>query len=482
MVTTRRQSKDFEPVELTVPHPSRNSKRKRSNNTANATQLPSQPLAKRPRKVKSTAKIGIAPEPAQPTPRLQPVAQPSTEKTPASSKSAERRARKAKARAKEMGATKSGRNRRGAKRSAPDSSDEGPPQPYPVTTPLDPYYDDDDDDADSRYALGPGRKVKKRMPAPTMARQTAELKFEEDGLEEVDKADVAMASKRTVQQDKGIVLLPSTTVNSTNMGAHNAINPSRTENSNQGPKKASFTSGRPSKSVMFTVAEAVEALSLYKDGTINGPAAIDPESRQPYAPLRTGETPSYPVKGTYHLGAIGRYGVDTPPTLPFALTVPLAEHSAPQTTHPASTGDLSRRGLGFNPSLPLRPGPPATRRPNNYCLPFGRYRGRRVDSVPLSYLQTLSESAEFHQDAKLQQAVRDLYPRGLYESEAESFRFESGGFKGRRLDEVPKSYVWGLLRDLRLEGRLGGWKGEAETGLEKALVMWEKRQLDLTRE
>lgn len=490
MVTTCRQPKDLEPVELSVPRPNRNGKRKRSNNAAPAPnqQLPSQPSAKRPRKVKSTAKTGLAPEPTQPTPRLQPAAQPSTEKIPASTKSAERKARKARAKAKKMDATKPGAIQRGGKRSAPvdltmenDSSDEDPLQPFPDTAPLD--SDDDDDDADSRYALGPRQRDKKRKPAPIMARQTAELKFEEDGLEEVDKANVVVASKdkSTVNQDKGISFLPLNTVKSTNMGGHNAINSSRKENSHKGQKKASFTPGAPSWLVMFTVAEAVEALALYKDGTVYGPAAIDPQSRQPYEPLRTGETLSYPVKGTYHLGALGRYGLDTTPALPFALTVPLSEHSMMQTTHSASIGEPSRRGLGFDTALTIRSGPPAARRSNNYCLPFGRYRGRRVDSVPISYLQSIYGSDEYYSDTKLLQAVSDLYPNGLYESDAESFTLESGGFKGKRLDEVPKSYVWGLLRQVN-QGGVAGRKKEGKTRLERALEAWERRQLDLTRD
>lgn len=490
MVTTRRQSKDFEPVELSVPNPNRNGKRKRSNNAAPAPneQLPSQPSAKRSRKVKSTAKTGIAPEPAQSTPRLQSAAQPSTEKIPASTKSAERKARKARAKAKNMDATKVGAIQRGAKRSAlvdltmeNDSSDEDPLQRFLDTAPLD---SDDDDDADSRYALGPRRKDKKRKPAPTMARQTAELKFEEDGLEEVDKANVVVASKdkSTVKQDKRLAFLPLNTVKSTNMGGHNAINSSRQENSHKGQKKASFTPGAPSRLVMFTVAEAVEVLALYKDGTMYGPAAIDPQSRQPYEPLRTGETLSYPVKGTYHLGALGRYGVDTTPALPFALTVPLSEHSMMQTTHSASIGEPSRRGLGFDTALTIRSGPPAVRRSNNYCLPFGRYRGRRVDSVPISYLQSIYGSDEYYSDTKLLQAVSDLYPNGLYESDAESFTLESGGFKGKRLDEVPKSYVWGLLRQVNQGGAVGKKKEDGKTRLERALEAWERRQLDLTQD
>lgn len=466
MVTTRRQSKDFEPVELSVPRPNHHGKRKRSNNAAPAPnqQLPSQPSAKRSRKVKSTAKTGIAPEPAQPTPRLQPAAQPSTEKIPASTKSAERKARRARAKAKKMDATK---------RSAP----------VDLTIEND---SSDDDDADSKYALGPRRENKKRKPASTIARQTAEFKFEEDGLEEVDKANVVVASKdyRTVKQDKRIAFLPSNTVQSANMGGHDAINSSRSrqENSHKGQKKASFTPGAPSRLVMFTVAEAVEALaSSYKDGTMYGPAAIDPQSRQPYEPLRTGETPSYPVKGTYHLGALGRYGVDTTPALPFALTVPLSEHSTMQTTHSTSIGEPSRRGLGFDAALTIRSGPPAARRSNNYCLPFGRYRGRRVDSVPISYLQSICGSDEYCSDTKLLQAVGDLYPNGLYESDAESFTLESGGFKGKRLDEVPKSYVWGLLRQIYKDGAVGK-KKEGETRLERALEAWERRQLDLTRD
>ncbi|KAG9200588.1 hypothetical protein G6514_006931 [Epicoccum nigrum] len=496
MVTTRRQSKDFEPVELSiVPRPDRKGKRKRSNTAApalnadaNAPQLPSQPSAKRTRKVKvkSTAKTGVAPEPAQPT---LPAAQPSTTKIPASTKSAERKTRRARARAKEMNATKFGANQQGAKRSASvdltmetDSSDDEPPrQIHPAASR---EYDVENDDADSRYTLGPRRKEKKRKPAPAIARQTAELKFEEDGLEEVDKANVAVTSinKRTAKQAEGIVSLPSTTVNDNNMAGHNTIKPSRKENNNKGQKKTSFTSGAPSKLVMFTVAEAVEALTLYKDGTMYGPAAIDPQSHQPYSPLRTGETHSYPVKGTYHLGALGRYGIDTTPTLPFALTVPLSEHSMIQTTHSASIGEPLRRGLGFATALAQRPGAPASRRPNNYCLPFGRYRGRRVDSVPISYLQSIYGTDEYYSDTKLLQAVSDLYPNGLFESAVERFTLESGGFKGKRLDEVPKSYVWGLLRKMHRGGKKGEGEGEGETRLQSALEAWERAQLDLTRD
>jgi uncharacterized protein (DUF3820 family) len=472
MVTTRRQSKDFEHVELFFSSPVSNGKRKRT---------------KRPRKVKSTAKTDIAAELAQPTPRQQPAAPSSTGKIPALSKSAERKARRARAKAKKMDATKYGAIQVGAKRSAPvdlttetDSSDEDPLQPFLNRARL--GSDDDDDDADSRYALGPGRKDKRRKPARTMARQTAELKFEEDGLEEVDKANVVVASKgkRTVKQDNRIVSLPST-VKSTNMGGFTPINASRQENSHKVQKKASFTPGAPSRLVMFTVAEAVEALALYKDGTMYGPAAVDPQSRQPYEPVLTGETLSYPVKGTYYLGALGRYGVDTTPALPFALTVPLSEHSMMQTTHPTSTGEPSRRGLGFDTALTLRSKPPAVRRPNNYCLPFGRFCGRRVDSVPISYLQSIYGSDEYYSDTKLLQAVSDLYPNGLYESDAESFTLESGGFKGRRLDEVPKSYVWSLLRQMNQGGAVRK-KKEVKTRLERALEAWEMKQLDLTRD
>ena len=152
-----------------------------------------------------------------------------------------------------------------------------------------------------------------------------------------------------------------------------------------------------------------------------------------------------------------------------------------QTTHSASIGEPSRRGLGFDTALTIRSGPPAARRSNNYCLPFGRYRGRRVDSVPISYLQSIYGSDEYYSDTKLLQAVSDLYPNGLYESDAESFTLESGGFKGKRLDEVPKSYVWGLLRQVNQGGAVGN-KKEGKTRLERALEAWERRQLDLTRD
>ena len=149
-------------------------------------------------------------------------------------------------------------------------------------------------------------------------------------------------------------------------------------------------------------------------------------------PITSGATPSYVIWNLVH-----RY------TKPGAVVV---DPMCGSGTTIDVCKDLDRRGLGFDTALTIRSGPPAARRSNNYCLPFGRYRGRRVDSVPISYLQSIYGSDEYYSDTKLLQAVSDLYPNGLYESDAESFTLESGGFKGKRLDEVPKSYVWGLLR------------------------------------
>lgn len=343
--------------------------------------------------------------------------------------------------------------------------------------------DADDDEADSRYALNSRREGKaKRLKEPTK-RRTAELKFEEDGLEEVDKADHAVANvrQRASTQAKKCLPSPSPLVNDVVSGrldeGHAPLASKRRENKVK--RKVVSALGRPSKVVMFTAIEATEVLSLYQGGTMSIPAKIDPHSRQPYPSLQTGERLSYPVKGTYHLGSTGRYGIDTvPPPLPFALTAPLSEHSFIQDGLVDSATSPTRHGLGFADTFSARSKVPSVRRPNNYCFTFGKYKGRRMDSVPIEYLRSICDGDEYFNDAKLQQAFKDLYPKGLYESEAESYTFEKGGFKGKRLDEVPKTYLWGLLRKAKEDKLPKKGKGK----LERALDVWEKRQLDLTKD
>jgi uncharacterized protein (DUF3820 family) len=208
------------------------------------------------------------------------------------------------------------------------------------------------------------------------------------------------------------------------------------------------------------------------------PAEVDAQSRQPYEPVQTGEYLSYPVKGTYHLGSIGRYGVASAPSLPFSLTVPLSEHALIRHGQESRTASPSRHGLGFDRALLSRPKSVATRRPNNYCFSFGKYKGRRMDSVPIEYLRSIRDGDEYYGDERLQQAFEDLYPKGLYESEAESYTFEKGGFKGKRLDEVPKTYLWSLVRKAN-DSKLPK-KGKGR--LERALELWEKQQLDFTKD
>lgn len=499
MVTTRRQSKTIDPPALPPVAPP---KRKRDDDATPAqaaAQTPNQPSTKRRKKVKSTAKIDSpAAGPADPGPAAE------TKKKPAS-KTAKRKAGKQKAEARTATQPRrTGTAGSSLPKPAPQnvtneesSEDEAPRPPRPAAS-----QDAVDDDADSRYTIGSKRKGKPKKPAAPIARQTAELQFEEDGIEEVDKAQVAVAdaSNRASTQirkpgpvgwtpinERSVVKKDETDLpQSSGKAANKTIgNPPRACASGTSKNKLVLRkvppTGVPCKVVMFTITEAIAALSLYKDGAMSMAAEIDPESRQPYAPLQTGEYLSYPVKGNYHLGALGRYGVDAASVPPFSLTVPLSEYSFIESSTVTSTdADApSRHGLGFA-ALPAQPKAPSVRRPNNYCFTFGRYRGRRVDSVPITYLRSIFEGDEYYADAKLQQAFADLYPRGLYESETDSFVFEKGGFKGKRLDEVPKSYVWSLIRKKAEGVEVGGKKGRK--ALERALEVWEKKQLDLTRE
>ncbi|KAJ4331686.1 hypothetical protein N0V87_008966 [Didymella glomerata] len=488
MVTTRRQSKTIEPPALPPVAPP---KRKRSDDATSAqsaAQALNQPSTKRRKKVKSTAKVALpATAPADPIPAAE-------TDTKALSKTAKRNARKKGLEAKataQLG--RSGAAQTSSQKPTPpdltnddSSEDEAPRPPRPAAS-----QDADDEDADSRYTIGSKRKGKARKTAATTARRTAELQFEEDGVEEVDKAQVAVAdaSNRTSKQKtKKPEPVSWTLANEGSVAKDDKVdkteeNPPRANTSGKGKNKPVQKkippAGVPSKVVMFTIAEAIAALSLYKDGTMSLAAEIDPESRRPYAPLQTGEYLFYPVKGNYHLGALGRYGIDAAIVPAFSLTVPLSEHSFIESTTVTSTAAPSRHGLGFT-AVPARPKASSNRRPNNYCFTFGRYRGRRVDSVPITYLRSIFEGDEYYADTKLQQALADLYPKGLYESETESFVFEKGGFKGKRLDEVPKSYVWGLIRKKGEGAEVGGKKGRK--ALERALEVWEKKQLDLTRD
>lgn len=486
MVTTRRQSKDFEPVELPrVTH----QKRKRSNDAAplpSTAQLPLQPSTKRRKKVKSTAKVDTPPLRVDLTPTAQPKASTRRKaKQPLLDESTEGKVRRPKPQAKNAVRPKAGHTTlNGAPKSAEvgltldidTSDDESSQRPRPAAS-----QDAEDEDADSRYALGPRKKGNTKKPAAPAVRQTAELKFEDDGPVEVDKAEAALAAANngTLTQSKSLPLGPAdgTKINHIGPGIISKVSG---QSKHAAKKHAVLPSGVPSRTVMFTILEAIATLSLYKDGTFSVPAEIDPQSRQPYEPLQTGDFLSYPVQGTYHLGALGRYGDHSTPPLPFSLTVPLSEHSIILHTRDISAAEPSKPGLGFSSGLPTRPQARTVRRPNNYCFTWGKHRGRRMDSVPITYLRSIYNSDEYHADPKLQQAFADLYPKGLYESEAESFTFEKGGFKGKRFDEVPKSYLWGLLRKMNEGEQLGGKKGRGR--LERALEVWEKGQLDFTKD
>lgn len=498
MVTTRRQSKDFESIE---PPADVQRKRKRSNDAApvpSTPQPPSQPSTKRRKKVKSTAKIStpsVHPQPAASVPSgasTPPAVPPAKAGTNGISvKRAEHKAHGQKILKSGDRPPKRSKTRANEKRKLVEkdpatdddsSEDNSTRQPHPAAS-RGTDSGDDDEDTDSRYALGSKRKGKLNKPTAPSARRTAEFRFEEDGLEEIDKAEAAIAgtSNRNKQKHQKSGVLPSLTP--INAGAK--ANDNTLEQTQSGKGKIRQTKvipppGVPAKLVMFTVAEAIAALPLYKDGTMSVPAAIDLQTRQPYPPLQTGESLSYPVRSKYHLGALGRYGIDAATSPPFSLTVPLSEHSYIQDTPSASATESSRHGLGFDSTLATRSRAPAVRRPNNYCFTFGRFRGRRMDSVPITYLRSIYNSDDYHNDAKLQQAFADLYPKGLYESEAESFTFEKGGFKGKRLDEVPKSYVWGLIRKKNKGDLVGGKKGRGR--LERALEVWDKEQLDLTQD
>lgn len=500
MVTTRWQSQTIEPPALPPVAPP---KRKRSNvahPAPSTAQVPDRPSTKRRKKVKSTAKIDLpAATPRRPATSAGKVQKPATV---AAKRKARRPTAQANGQAKKIEPTKSDVPVQNSWRSIhldsvddPISSGDEASRP-PQSAAL---QDADDEDADSRYALGSKRKGSVKKPLVPTTRRTAELRFEEDGLEEVDKSQVALADAvhKTSTQKKQSGPKTCTTVSESDGKNHridmlqasgegaemNKENLSELLEKGKGktmPVQRKYPSaGVPSKVVMFTIVEAIATLALYQDGTTSMAAEIDPESRQPYTPLQTGEYLSYPVKGNYHLGALGRYGVKTIPAPPFALTVPLSEHSFVESTATSSTAATSRHGLGFT-APPLRPRAPTTRRPNNYCFTFGRYRGRRVDSVPIEYLRSIFEGDEYYADAKLQQAFTDLYPKGLYESETESFVFEKGGFKGKRLDEVPKSYLWGLIRKKGTGVEVGGKKGRK--ALERALDVWEKKQLDFTKD
>ncbi|KAF3053835.1 hypothetical protein E8E11_010661 [Didymella keratinophila] len=499
MVTTRRQSKTIDPPALPPVAPP---KRKRSDDATpaqSAAQAPNQPSTKRRKKVRSTAKVdSLAAAPAGPVKASEP-------KKKVLSKTAERKARKQKAQATATAQSGGvGTAPSNSQRSTPldltnddSSEDEAPRPPRPAA-----LRDADDEGADSRYTIGSKRKGKAKKTAAATAPWTAELQFEEDGVEEVDKAQVAVAdaSNRTFALKKKPGPVGGTPINPPE---GSAATKDKVDTPQAGAKAADKTkekpsqlsaqgksknkpvqrkvppAGVPSKVVMFTIAEAIAALSLYKNGTMSMAAEIDPESRQPYAPLQTGEYLSYPVKSNYHLGALGRYGIDAAAVPPFSLTIPLSEHSFIESSTVTSTAASSRHGLGFT-ALPAQPKTSSVRRANNYCFTFGRYRGRRVDSVPITYLRSIFEGDEYYADTKLQQSFADLYPKGLYESETESFVFEKGGFKGKRLDEVPKSYVWGLIRKKGEGVDVGGKK--QRKALERALEVWEKRQLDLTKD
>ncbi|KAJ4343423.1 hypothetical protein N0V95_006647 [Ascochyta clinopodiicola] len=483
MVTTRRQPQTIEPPALP---PVAAPQRKRKNNAtpaSSASQPPNQPPSKRRRNEKGFASRDrpIAPTASTPTSPAPKKARPSKKDRVSSHDPRQQ--------GQDLGASETrpetgGTGFAGSRQRAhvdltndnDSSEDETTRRPKPGAS------QDMDDEADSRYALGSKRKGRAKKPAAPTARRTAELRFEEDGLEEVDKAEAAVADarKRTAAQANERCPLPSTLFNDGVSGRSNKDHTPQVNKKRQdkAQRRNAPSTGVPSKVVMFTVVEAIETLSLYQEGTMSIPVEVDPHSRQPYAPLQTGEHLSYPVKGTYHLGSIGRYGIDTTPPLPFSLTVPLSEHSFIHRTQGVSAASTTRHGLGFDSALTSQPKATSVRRPNNYCFTFGKYKGRRMDSVPIEYLRSIRDGDEYYNDRKLQQAFEDLYPKGLYESEAESYTFEKGGFKGKRLDEVPKTYLWGLLRKAKEDQLPKKGKGR----LERALDVWEKGQLDLTKD
>lgn len=486
MLTTRRQSKSIEPPALPPVAPP---KRKRKDDTTapSVTQPPNQPSSKRRKKVKSTARVDTPIAVTSSAP-----AAPAAKRVKPGNNdgSKDRRARK---QGKELdpdisqpkpNGTASNGSRQSAKvdLTAGDDDDLGENDTTRRSQPA-PTQDADDDDADSRYALGSKRGQKKKRRMPPYAQRTAELRFEEDGLEEIDKADAVVANTNyrtssVSDNRKPLLRSPANAVDAGKPHKEVAHQMSGYGKNKVKERAVALPGGAPSKVVMFTIVEAIAALSLYQGGTMSIPAEVDPQSRQPYEPIQTGEYLSYPVKGNYHLGALGRYGINIVPPLPFSLTVPLSEYSFIQHTQHMSAAEPSRHGLGFDGALSPRPKVSSIRRPNNYCFTFGKYRGRRMDSVPIDYLRSIFNSDDYHNDTKMQRAFEDLYPKGLYESEAESYTFEKGGFKGKRLDEVPKSYLWGLVRKVREEGLPKKGKGR----LERALDVWEKAQLDFTKD
>ncbi|KAJ4990893.1 hypothetical protein SVAN01_03682 [Stagonosporopsis vannaccii] len=490
MVTTRRQSKDFEPVEL--PRAIRQKRKLRNDATpaTSAAQPPYQPSSKRRKKVKSTAKIDTPPVTSGAKPAVPPEASSSRKaQHPEPFKATMGKTHKQRPQQKDPVQHKASVASLNRMREPPladltrgsdTSDDEAARRPRPIVS-----RDADDEDADSRYALGSKQKDKTKKPAARAAWRTAELEFEEDNLGEVDKAKAAVAdaSNRAYKQKDSLTHLPSKSANGSIVnriasGLTGQVNGRGRNGPNQ--EKVVHPPGIRSRVVMFTIVDAIAVLSLYKDGTMSVPAEVDPQSRQPYEPLQTGEFLTYPVKGSYHLGALGRYGLNAALSVPFSLTVPLSEFSIIQHTRDTSVAEPSRQGLGFASALSNRPQAPTVRRPNNYCFTFGKFRGRRMDTVPITYLRAIFNSDEYHANTKLQQAFADLYPKGLNESEAESFTFEKGGFKGKRLDEVPPTYLWGLIRKMEKGELLSGKK---EMGrLERALEVWEKGQLDLTQD
>ena len=483
MVTTRRHSKTLESFDFPSLPPVTHRKRKRSNDAtaaASAAQPPNQSSTKSRKKVKSTAKIDTPPMSAESAPAASTTKNAKLGKKEPSDKSKARKQRRAKARGvillKGVDTNSSVPLQSMQVDLTNDDDDDSSEDEAPRRLHFAASQDAEDDDTDSRYSLGSKRKGQAKKPAVPKTLRTAELRFEEDGLEEVDKAKavVVSASKQSPAYNNHI--------NNVDSGKSNRVQARQVDEKDKSNTRQKIIppTGVPSRTVMYTITEAIAALSLYKEGTMSIPAEIDPQSRQPYEPLQTGEYLSYPIKGTYHLGALGRYGIDGLPPTPFSLTVPLSEYSFIQTTHDIATAEPSRAGLGFSSTLPNRPNGPLVRRPNNYCFTFGKYRGRRMDSVPIEYLRSIYKSDDYHNDTKLQQAFVDLYPKGLYESDAESYTFEKGGFKGKRLDEVPKSYLWGLLRKKKEGGEVGGKKGRGR--LERALEVWENRQLDLTND
>lgn len=181
--------------------------------------------------------------------------------------------------------------------------------------------DIDEAEADSRYALSRRQSGRAEIPIRLAAQLSAESLIEEQ--EEIQPAVYATNAACSTR------IQPNTTQDERNESLHD-MDAERQEQNKKKKKKERKARARQKKKAhkehqgnslaqeeeqvlekneqhkpwapMFTVAEAIAALELAKNGaTSRPPIAYD---------LPTGAfMTSYPVKRSYHLGAMGRYGV-----------------------------------------------------------------------------------------------------------------------------------------------------------------------------